>query len=126
VRTCLIAHYTGIGLIVYPRFQDEGRGSTSTNMLFRRKSVEEEGCPSRVLQKRVPRVFAVHFVPRTAPVWHPIEEFSACYRIAAYCTDDSLSTRERNTSPPVAQFRAEASEGFQGAGAVARICAEIV
>ncbi|CAL1131224.1 unnamed protein product [Cladocopium goreaui] len=50
----------------------------------------------------------------TAPVWHPIEEFSAFARIAAKCTDKSLSTRERITSPPVAQFRAEASEGFQG------------
>ena len=77
------------------------------------------------LAKRVPRVFAVHFVPRTAPVWHPIEEFSACFRIAAKCTDQSLSTRERITSPPVARFRAEASEGFQGAGAFGRICAEI-
>jgi len=50
----------------------------------------------------------------TAPVWHPIEEFSACVRITAYCTDESLSMRKRLWSPPVVQFRAEASEGFQG------------
>ena len=77
------------------------------------------------LAKRVPRVFAVHFVPRTAPVWHPIEEFSAWVRIAVTCTDKSLPVRERLTSPPVVQFCAEASEGFQGAGAFGRICAEI-
>ncbi|CAL1127657.1 unnamed protein product, partial [Cladocopium goreaui] len=51
---------------------------------------------------------------RTAPVWHPIEELSACFRIAVNCTDKSLSIRERLASPPVVQFRAEASEGFQG------------
>eukprot|EP00435_Cladocopium_sp_Y103_P000962 s4497_g1.t1 len=63
--------------------------------------------------------------PRMAPVWHPIEEFSAYFRIVVKCTDNSLSVRERLTSPPATQFRAEASEGFQGAGAVVRICAEI-
>ena len=98
--------------------------TTSTNVLFWRKSVEEEGCTSRVSQNRVLRVFAVHFVPRTAPVWHPIEELSAYFSFVA-SQDESLSITEKLVSPPVAQFRAEASEGFQGAGAVGRICAEI-
>jgi len=92
-----------------------GEGSTSTNVLFWWKSVDER-CTVRVLQKRVLRARAMHFVPRTAPVWHPIEELSACIRITAHCTDKSLSMRERLWSPPVVQFRAEASEGFQGAG----------
>lgn len=92
-----------------------GEGSTSTNVLVWWKSVDDR-CTVRVSQKRVLRACAMHFVPRTAPVWHPIEEFSACVRITAYCTDESLSMRKRLWSPPVVQFRAEASEGFQGAG----------
>ena len=63
-------------------------------------------------------MFAVHDVPRTAPVsvWHPIEEYSAHARIAIKCADKSLSAMEKLRSPPVVHFRAEASEGFQGAG----------
>ena len=73
----------------------------------------------RVFRKRM---FAVRFVPRTVPVWHPIEEFTACVRVTSKCTDRSLSISERRASPPVAQFIAEVSEGFQGAGAVVRTC----
>ena len=61
-------------------------------------------------------MFAAHDVPRTAPVWHPIEEYTAHARIALLCTDQSLSPMKRFWLPPVVQFRAEASEGFQGAG----------
>eukprot|EP00435_Cladocopium_sp_Y103_P069481 s701_g33.t1 len=50
----------------------------------------------------------------TAPVWHPIEEFTACVCIAAKCTDASVPKDKRAWSPPVVQFRTEASEGFQG------------
>ncbi|CAL1131218.1 unnamed protein product [Cladocopium goreaui] len=49
----------------------------------------------------------------TAPVWHPIEELSAYFSFVA-SQDESLSITEKLVSPPVAQFRAEASEGFQG------------
>ena len=67
-------------------------------------------------------MFAVRFVPRTVPVWHPIEEFTACVRVTSKCTDRSLSISERRASLPVAQFIAETSEGFQGADAVVRTC----
>ena len=87
-------------------------------MVLRRKFALQESCKTEFLQ--------CTFVPRTAPVWHPIEELSACFRIAVNCTDKSLSIRERLASPPVVQFRAEASEGFQGAGAFGRICAELL
>ena len=85
-------------------------------MVLRRKFALQESCKTEFLQ--------CTFVPRTAPVWHPIEELSAYFSFVA-SQDESLSITEKLVSPPVAQFRAEASEGFQGAGAVGRIYAEI-
>ena len=55
-------------------------------------------------------------VPRTAAVWHPIEELNCFARLLVRETDESLDIGQRIALPPALQFRADASEGFQGAG----------
>lgn len=54
-------------------------------------------------------------VPRTAAVWHPIEELNSFAYLLEDETDRSLGVAQRIALPPAQQFRADASEGFQGA-----------
>lgn len=44
--------------------------------------------------------------------WHRIDEMTACLQVFAQCTE--MSPRKRFLPPAVLQFRAEASEAFQG------------
>jgi len=59
----------------------------------------------------------VKLVHRTAEVWRPIEEFVAFACIMFSETDKSLSLMARIFSAATLPFRADASEGFQGAAA---------
>lgn len=59
--------------------------------------------------------------PRTAEVWHPIEEFSSFCELLVKETDETLSLTERLFSAPTQCFHADASEGFQGA-ALGEVC----
>ena len=66
-------------------------------------------------------LFWLQVAPRTVREWHPLEEMSSFVRLVVMETDESLSPTKR-----LLQFRADASEGFQGAGAaiedIARDC----
>eukprot|EP00435_Cladocopium_sp_Y103_P046422 s574_g13.t1 len=55
-------------------------------------------------------------VSRTAEVWHPIEELNSFLYLVRDETDPSLSQRQRIALLLALQFRADASESFQGAG----------
>lgn len=50
----------------------------------------------------------------TAAVWHPIEELNSFAYLLEDETDRSLGVAQRIALPPAQQFRADASEGFQG------------